>query len=182
MKENNSNGKIVDTQVDASKFMESIVQRTVLFLAEDAAVNARDVNYELSDVQKLQLKEITSIITVEDDAKMTLAFSFDRTLIYKIFVQYSQGIEIDQSEIEMYIEETAGDMINIVLGNVLAQFQRNDRSFAVSTPLVTSHGQEAMVLDAIEAGAKGYLLKPIRIDNLKTNIEQIYSKYGRQND
>lgn len=44
--------------------------------------------------------------------------------------------------------------------------------------IVTSHGQEAMVLDAIEAGAKGYLLKPLRVEKLKANIEEIYEKYG----
>lgn len=45
--------------------------------------------------------------------------------------------------------------------------------------MVTSHGQELMVLDAIQAGAKGYVLKPIEegvtdkaiIDHL-TNIEK----------
>ena len=33
--------------------------------------------------------------------------------------------------------------------------------------MVTSHGQEKMVLDALEAGAKGYVLKPIQQDKLQ---------------
>lgn len=44
--------------------------------------------------------------------------------------------------------------------------------------IVTSHGQEGMVLAAIESGAKGYLLKPVRTETLKSNIEEIYGKYG----
>lgn len=44
--------------------------------------------------------------------------------------------------------------------------------------MVTSHGQEAMVFDAIEAGAKGYLLKPLHMEKLKANIDEIYEKYG----
>jgi len=44
--------------------------------------------------------------------------------------------------------------------------------------MVTSHGQEAMVFDAIEAGAKGYLLKPLHIEKLEVNINEIYEKYG----
>jgi len=47
--------------------------------------------------------------------------------------------------------------------------------------MVTSHGQEAMVLDAIESGAKGYLLKPLQAEKLKANIEEIYEKYGDEN-
>ena len=43
--------------------------------------------------------------------------------------------------------------------------------------VVTSHGQEQMVLDAIEAGAKGYVLKPIREEKLKSVVEAIVLKY-----
>jgi two-component system chemotaxis response regulator CheY len=32
--------------------------------------------------------------------------------------------------------------------------------------MVTSHGQEAMVLEAIKAGAKGYVLKPVKMEAL----------------
>lgn len=45
--------------------------------------------------------------------------------------------------------------------------------------MITSHGQEKMVLDAINAGAKGYLLKPIKIENLKKVITDVYKKYGK---
>lgn len=38
--------------------------------------------------------------------------------------------------------------------------------------MVTSHGQEKMVLAAINAGARGYVLKPIRADKLQTTIDQ----------
>lgn len=37
--------------------------------------------------------------------------------------------------------------------------------------MVTSHGQERMVLDALKAGAKGYVLKPFRQDKLQEVIE-----------
>ena len=37
--------------------------------------------------------------------------------------------------------------------------------------MVTSHGQERMVLDALKAGAKGYVLKPFRQDKLQEAIE-----------
>ena len=37
--------------------------------------------------------------------------------------------------------------------------------------VVTSHGQEKMIVDAIEAGAKGYVLKPFRKEKIKEQIE-----------
>ncbi|MBF0102843.1 MAG: response regulator [Desulfobacterales bacterium] len=44
--------------------------------------------------------------------------------------------------------------------------------------IVTAHGQEQMVIEAIDAGAKGYVLKPVKIEKLKEHIENIYKKYG----
>lgn len=42
--------------------------------------------------------------------------------------------------------------------------------------MVTSHGQEKMVLDALAAGACGYILKPIRIEKLKETIAQAFER------
>lgn len=39
--------------------------------------------------------------------------------------------------------------------------------------MVTSHGQEAMVMDAIDAGAKGYVLKPFQADKLQRVIDKV---------
>lgn len=39
--------------------------------------------------------------------------------------------------------------------------------------MITSHGEEELVLDAIEAGAKGYILKPIN----KEKISNILKKF-----
>lgn len=43
--------------------------------------------------------------------------------------------------------------------------------------IVTSHGQEQMVMDAIEAGAKGYILKPVKPEKLVETLETVAAKY-----
>jgi two-component system chemotaxis response regulator CheY len=43
--------------------------------------------------------------------------------------------------------------------------------------MVTSHGQEQMVIESIEVGAKGYILKPIQTDKLAEMISQVHEKY-----
>ncbi|HML52481.1 MAG TPA: response regulator [Solidesulfovibrio magneticus] len=43
--------------------------------------------------------------------------------------------------------------------------------------IVTSHGQEQMVMDAIEAGAKGYILKPVKLEKLAETLETVAAKY-----
>lgn len=40
----------------------------------------------------------------------------------------------------------------------------------VNVVMVTSHGQENMVLQALKAGAKGYVIKPLDIDKLREHL------------
>jgi two-component system chemotaxis response regulator CheY len=44
--------------------------------------------------------------------------------------------------------------------------------------MITSHGQEQMVIEAIDAGAKGYVLKPVKKEKLGEHIELVFQKYG----
>ena len=43
--------------------------------------------------------------------------------------------------------------------------------------MITAHGQEQMVIESIDAGAKGYILKPISPDKLQEMITKVYEKY-----
>lgn len=40
--------------------------------------------------------------------------------------------------------------------------------------MVTSHGEEKLVMDAIVSGAKGYILKPITVEKLTETIQKVY--------
>lgn len=42
--------------------------------------------------------------------------------------------------------------------------------------MVTSHGQEKMVIDALDAGARGYVLKPVRQERLADMIAKVVSR------
>lgn len=46
--------------------------------------------------------------------------------------------------------------------------------------MVTSHGQEHMVVDAIKAGALGYVIKPFKEETLKASIDRILGKFWHQ--
>ncbi|HXP96109.1 MAG TPA: response regulator [Telmatospirillum sp.] len=40
--------------------------------------------------------------------------------------------------------------------------------------MVTSHGQEGMVREALKAGAKGYVLKPVKVEKLLAMIKMVF--------
>lgn len=43
--------------------------------------------------------------------------------------------------------------------------------------MITSHGQEQMVIDAIRAGAKGYIIKPFKKEKIKEEIDNIIKEF-----
>ncbi len=40
--------------------------------------------------------------------------------------------------------------------------------------MITSHGQEELVMDSIKSGAKGYILKPITLEKLQASIKKVF--------
>jgi two-component system chemotaxis response regulator CheY len=48
--------------------------------------------------------------------------------------------------------------------------------------MVTSHGQEDMVIKSIQAGAVGYMLKPVTEDKLSTAIGEVFEEYAVEED
>lgn len=45
--------------------------------------------------------------------------------------------------------------------------------------MLTSHGQEKMVVEAIDAGAKGYVLKPWTVQSLDEKIQKLLAKFKK---
>ena len=48
--------------------------------------------------------------------------------------------------------------------------------------IVTSHGQEDMVIKSIQSGAVGYILKPITDEKLAQVIGEVFIEYAVEND
>ncbi len=48
--------------------------------------------------------------------------------------------------------------------------------------MVTSHGQEDMVIKSIQAGAVGYMLKPVTQDKLAASIGEVFEEYAVEED
>ena len=48
--------------------------------------------------------------------------------------------------------------------------------------MVTSHGQEDMVIKSIQSGAVGYLLKPITEDKMAQSIGEVFIEYAVEPD
>lgn len=123
----------MDKKVNA--LMTGLSRRAVEYLAEEVELEASRVEYNLKSVSQLSLKSLTSLIALGGGMEIYLAFSFDESLIRKIFELYTRDLEIEEAEIRMYLEETAGDMINLITGNVLPEISEEGNPITITPPL-----------------------------------------------
>lgn len=83
-----------------------------------------------------------------------------------------EAFEYYQSNMEMIDVITLDISMPVVNGlDALKDIMKIDKNAVVF--MITSHGEESMVLDAIELGATGYILKPVTEKKLQKIIEEV---------
>ena len=66
---------------------------------------------------------------------------------------------------------TMPDMDGITAVQKIKEFDKD-----ANVIMVTSHGQEVMVMNALKSGAKGYILKPVSPEKLREAIGKIFTE------
>lgn len=146
-----SKNYIVKTNEDIKKFLDAIVKRTISILRDEVKINALEANHSPLSENHINLIGLTSIISIEDYNKITVIFNYDDSLIEEIFIRYTKNIKIPEDETQLYIDETASDLINVIIGNVLSQFGQLDYAFNISTPLILSGSEYVAKFNGIKA-------------------------------
>lgn len=123
------------------RLIEYVVAQTGEFLKFETGITVDSITYDFGNVKKLHLKHITSMMAVEGPFQVIFAFSFDGQLSVATTKAYTIELEPDEDVIENYLEETAADIINIVLGNVLVHFQIAGRAIELTPPIVLTEAK-----------------------------------------
>lgn len=121
--------------------IEVVQERACEYLRDEIGFEVMRVERQVDDVKRLGLKYLTSLLAIGGHLQVYLAFSFDEPLIRKIFEAYTRDVELDDDE-DHYVAETAGDMINVVVGNALAALGDKSPAIKLSPPLFIREGKE----------------------------------------
>lgn len=126
--------------IHMNEVIDVISKRTIAFLNDemDIQVETQDVN--LVPVNRLELYYLTTVLTVGGNINVNVIFSYEQKLIEKIFEVYTEDVEVLPEERLEYIEETAGDVINIIVGNSTADFKALD-TITLSPPIMISEAK-----------------------------------------
>lgn len=126
----------MNNDISTKFIMDVIVNRTITYLKEEVNVNLKGEGIGVADTKRLDLKQLTALMTIGGNVNMNIIFSFDEDLIETIFTVYTEEIDILPEERLESLEETAGDIINIIIGNATADLTTPGQVISISPPVV----------------------------------------------
>ncbi len=119
---------------------DQVEERTREYLRDEIGMEVLSVRRRVEDVRRLGLRYLTSLLAVGGDLEVYLAFTFDESLIRKICEIYTRDLEPAEDD-DVYLSETAGDMINVIVGNSLSVMSDKCPAVSLSPPVFIREGK-----------------------------------------
>jgi CheY-specific phosphatase CheX len=122
--------------------MDKLANRLTVFLNDELSIETTNITVVLNSIQKMELNYLTSLMSVEDTIKVFVVLSYDESLFNEIFARYTAGLSIEDDEKEEALVDSAGDIINIIVGNTLADINETNQKILMSPPLVITAAKQ----------------------------------------
>jgi len=126
--------------INMKDLIDIISKRTVSFLNDETGIHVDRQDIKLVANNRLELKYLTALMTVGDKPHIFVIFTYEKEIMDKIFQAYTQELDIMDEERLDYIEETAGDLVNIIVGNSIAEWH-DGAVISLSPPIVITSAQ-----------------------------------------
>ena len=127
--------------VDTKRLVEFVCERTTNFFESEIDITVETLSFNFSNVSRLELDHLTSIMAVDGPIAVMFAMTFDKKLSESLFQSYTADLDVPSDEKELYMEETVSDIINIVLGNSLSRFEIKQAPISLSPPVVITEAK-----------------------------------------
>ena len=127
--------KDLSLEREIASIVEIVERRTISFLRDEFLLTASSVGRCLHPKERV-LRDITAIVGVGSKAGIYIAFSYDDALIRALAAIYTAGLLIGPGEEELYIRETASDIVNVIVGNITAELAKRGEIITLSPPVL----------------------------------------------
>jgi CheY-specific phosphatase CheX len=122
--------------------MDKLSHRVMAFLNKELGIETNSISFAINTIQKMELNYLTSLINVEGDVRMFVVLSYDKSLFNEVFARYTSDIVIEEDEQEEAVIDSAGDVINIIVGNTLADVNEKNKKIIISPPIVITAAKQ----------------------------------------
>lgn len=113
-----------------------VEQRTIAFLRDELSLTVAHVERRLHREETVLLRAMTAIVGVGSRTGLYIAYSYDDSLIRAMTKRYVVGLSIGPDEENLYMRETASDVVNVIVGNCTADLARRGEIVTLSPPVL----------------------------------------------
>ncbi|NQZ07640.1 MAG: chemotaxis protein CheX [Algicola sp.] len=132
---------------DIEHILEVIVDIASEFLQSEIGITVEKTNQKAECSSYFRLKPYTALMSISGSFSMNVTFSFDTSLIEQVYKVYCHELEIEDDERLAHIDETASDMINIVIGNSTSKLAHDGTVVQISVPIVINEASSISIRD-----------------------------------
>lgn len=95
-----------------------------------------------SDADKIVLKEMTALMSIDDDLRSLIGISMSQRTLKHITEGFCSGLELAEKELLEIQEETAADLLNLCVGQCLAEVDPEYGTVQVTPPMVSQGNKQ----------------------------------------
>jgi two-component system chemotaxis response regulator CheY len=124
-------------------------------------------------------KNMLKVVVVDDTmmVRRTLKYLLEKELGHEVLAEGTNGIEGVEAFKNNNPDLVTMDITMPEMDGITAVQKIMEINPEAKIIMVTSYGQEDMVLKAVQAGASSYLVKPITADKLQDAISKVFPEY-----
>jgi CheY-specific phosphatase CheX len=118
------------------KLMEAVAARTRSVFESETGISVIDSTRRAGALDVLALQDVTAIVGVGGSVSLLIAFSFERKLIELVCERYTAGLDLADHEREFYIQGTAGELVNTIVGLCTIDIQQERSPVSLTPPVI----------------------------------------------
>jgi CheY-specific phosphatase CheX len=130
----NVKSNVIPMDHEITAVVQVVEQRTISFFRDELGLAPSKADRRLLHEERVDLRAMTAIVAVGSRAGLYIAYSYDQSLIRAMTKKYTQGLSIAPEEEELYVGETASDIVNVIVGNCTADLAQRGETVTLSPP------------------------------------------------
>ncbi|WP_085375270.1 response regulator [Magnetospirillum sp. ME-1] len=116
--------------------MAAVLSRSRDYLQDEIGLKVSRAKPRIGNIDALQLRDMTAVVCTGGPVKLIIAFSFQRPLLEHIREILTASMDVAEEELELYLRETAAEIVNVILGHATADLAEEGNDMELSPPRV----------------------------------------------
>jgi CheY-specific phosphatase CheX len=130
------NATVIHLDHEIETVLKVVEQRTISFLRDELGLAVERLERKFRHEEHVVLRGMTAMVGVGSQVGLYIAYSYDESLIRAMTKRYTAELTVTPGEEDLYMRETASDVVNVIVGNCTADLAQRGGVITLSPPVL----------------------------------------------